>query len=146
MNEPLYQEIDQALAELSRSRDALATLVQRTRDRTVTATSRRRVLAVTVGLRGELRDIVFKGESYRTLPPRELAQLIVHTADEARSRSLAQASAVIGELLPTTTPVWTDSEGAADLDGLVAGMLDRMGGGLSEEDRREVERAWQGEA
>ena len=96
MNEPLYQEVDQALAELSRSRDALATLVQTTRDRTVTATSRRRVLAVTVGLRGELRNIVFKGESYRTLPPRELAQLIIDTVEEARSKSLAQASAVIG--------------------------------------------------
>jgi len=146
MNEPLYQEVDQALAELSRSRDALATLVQTTRDRTVTATSRRRVLAVTVGLRGELRNIVFKGESYRTLPPRELAQLIIDTVEEARSKSLAQASAVIGELLPTSTPVWAAGEGEADFDGLVAGMLNRMGGGLSAEDRREVERAWRGES
>jgi hypothetical protein len=144
MNEPLYQEVDQALAELTRSRQALATLVQATRDRTVTATSRRRVLAVTVGLRGELRDIVFRGESYRTLPPRELAQLIIDTVEAARSKSLAQATAVIGELLPTTTPVWAGGEGEPDFDGLVAGMLDRMGGGLDDTERREVERAWEG--
>lgn len=144
MNEPLYQEVDQALAELGRAREALATLVRTTRDRTVTATSRRRVLAVTVGLRGELRDIVFRGESYRTLPPRELAQLIIDTVEAARSKSLAQATAVIGELLPTTTPVWAGGEGETDFDGLVAGMLDRMGGGLNDTERREVERAWEG--
>jgi len=146
MNEPLYRDVEQALAELSRSRDALATLVQTTRDRTVTATSRRRVLAVTVGLRGELRDIVFKGESYRTLPARELAQLIIETVEEARSTCLAQASAVIAELLPTNMPVWADGDDDPDFDGLVAGMLDRMGRGLSEKDRREVERAWAGDS
>jgi DNA-binding protein YbaB len=76
--------INEAMAELKSQRRAMEQL-QGNLDRIrATVRSKRRQVSVTVDARGEITELTFHGQSYRTMPPADLAKLIVETIQDAK--------------------------------------------------------------
>ncbi|WP_410611323.1 YbaB/EbfC family DNA-binding protein [Amycolatopsis sp. lyj-109] len=70
-----------------------------------------RSLTMTLDGRGELVELVFNGSKYRTLPPAQLAQIIVETLQKGRVEAQQKMSDLMGE---TSVP-------GLDLAGMAAG-------------------------
>ena len=76
--------INDIMAEVERQRAKLVSMQEGFGGLTGYAEAKRRQLSVTVDGRGEILDLTFKGTSYRTMPPKELASLIVDTVQRAQ--------------------------------------------------------------
>jgi DNA-binding protein YbaB len=88
------------LANLARKREDLARIHGSMDEVTNTVRSRRRQVSVTVDGRGEILDLKFHGQSYKSMDPADLAKLILDTIREAREEARAQMWAAVGEIDP----------------------------------------------
>ncbi|SNQ46309.1 conserved hypothetical protein [Frankia canadensis] len=120
--------MEAALAELARTEEITSRI--RTEGAAVTfeASDRNRLLSVTVGAQGDVRELRFRGDGYRDLAPAELADLLVKTIEQARLGARAKALAGMRELMvDLPSPVGRLGE-VASVDELVeelAGMFTR---------------------
>ncbi len=124
-------DVDNRLADATARLEAARQLSQDIRRRAVeasfTATPKNKMFTVTVGGQGELRNIVFRGDAYRSLAPAELARLIVDTVALARDESMSTAMAAIRELAPRTAMPLDLMRPSATLDEFVDNLLDAAG-------------------
>ncbi|MGP4014274.1 YbaB/EbfC family nucleoid-associated protein [Saccharopolyspora sp. 5N708] len=97
----LDAEIERAAAEYQRQRAELRTTAEQLERLSVTVTSTKREVTVTVGPRGELRDLKFPTAAYRSMAPAELAALVLRTAERAREQAGAKVAELMGPMLPT---------------------------------------------
>jgi DNA-binding protein YbaB len=97
---PFENQHEEMVAELERARRLVEELRTQTGQATFKATPKNKMFTVTVGGQGELRTLAFRGDAYRSLPPTELAQLIVDTVERARKASVAEAVAEIEKIVP----------------------------------------------
>jgi DNA-binding protein YbaB len=124
------------LADLGRQREAVGTFQQELAEATTTVAPRNRSISVTVDGQGELVDIKFPSQSYRTMAPAELGRLIVDTVTEARAEARDKAVAMLRDLAPTGLPVGDILRGPVDLDTAMERMDEVMrGAGLGTTDR-----------
>jgi DNA-binding protein YbaB len=91
------------MARLDKKREEVAQLYESQDEVTGTARSPRRQVSATVDARGEVVEVKFHGQSYKTMDPADLGKLIVTTIRDAREEARAQFYAVMAE---------TDPEGA----------------------------------
>jgi DNA-binding protein YbaB len=130
-DEELLAEMRSALEQVQAASDRVR---RQAREAKTTVRDRERLLSVTVGGEGELRQITFHGDAYRDLPPAELADLIVKTTtkarDEARRKLLAGAGAFTGDL----PRLHDTARHASSIDELVEGIVGMVSG--AGEDRR----------
>lgn len=93
-----------------------ATHEKRSKDRRVSAS---------VGPRGDLKSLAFHGESYRKMPAKELADLIVKTVNAAREQAVSEArEQVMQSLDPQLRGLLGGRDGNEDWD--VNSMVDRI--------------------
>jgi hypothetical protein len=91
-----------ALAELAATEEITERIRRQGEEASFRASDRNKLFSVTVDGRGEIRELTFRGDGYRELPPAELADLLVKTIErartEARRRALAGAQELMREL------------------------------------------------
>jgi DNA-binding protein YbaB len=87
---------------------------------TVAKLSKDRSLTVTVGGQGELRNIQFHGTDYRTMPPAEVAAILVETINAARQEMVTKASAAFGEVSKLGSKLRESLIGGSDFEETLA--------------------------
>jgi DNA-binding protein YbaB len=94
------QRIEELFEQYQRQREGFRELHRRMHAISVTATSPRREVAVSVGHGGTVTDIRFPTSAYRRLAPAELTGVIMQTLAEAKNQAQDEAAAIIAPLLP----------------------------------------------
>lgn len=94
------QELNESLARYQRRRQELAEFQRGMAAITVTVTAPRRVVSVTMGNAGEVRELTFPTAAYRSMTPVELATVITKTIEDARSQALDRAAELLSGMLP----------------------------------------------
>jgi DNA-binding protein YbaB len=91
--------LEQTLAQLNELRAKVPELQRQYEDAMNQTRSKDRRVSASVAPRGDLRSLTFHGESWRKMPPKELAELIVKTVNDAREQAVADAQAQLMQSL-----------------------------------------------
>ena len=86
--------------EYQRQRLTLTELHQKIQAISVTASSARRELEVTVNHGGAITDITFTGTGYRKLAPKDLSALILRTIADAKEQAAAESAELLAPMMP----------------------------------------------
>ncbi len=98
MSSPLFNQMENALADLREQQERIREAQERAEEETTTVSSKDRSISATVDHRQRLTGLRFSGTRYRTMAPAELANRIVELVrqaqDEASQKSIATYSAM----------------------------------------------------
>ncbi|MGL5866982.1 MAG: YbaB/EbfC family nucleoid-associated protein [Dermatophilaceae bacterium] len=110
----LVEAYRRQLAELDVTQRRLAEI-------SCTATSRRRVVSVTVGHGGVVRALTFDGSGYTRMAPAELSSTVLAVVEEAQQQAAAEAAEILAPSMPPELVVTADQvrAGRGDLRQLV---------------------------
>ncbi|MEV6229741.1 YbaB/EbfC family nucleoid-associated protein [Saccharopolyspora shandongensis] len=101
MSSPLFNEMEAAMAELRAQQAKIRDAQEQTQKETTSATSKDRMITVTVDHQQRLTAVRFDGTRYRSLAPAELANRIVELVREAQEDAAGKALAMFAQLAPT---------------------------------------------
>ena len=121
---PMENEVAAMADELERARRTAEEVRRKVSEITHKATSKNKILTVTVGGQGDLQKLEFRGEAYRSLAPAELSKLIVETVAKARKASQAQAMAGIREVAPQAAMPLDFLKESTSMDEFIDNILD----------------------
>jgi len=116
MTSPYDEEIERLLAQYRQQREEAAATRQRINETTGTATAPRQTVKVTVGAQGDVTAIEFPTGAYRRLAPKELADILLATIQQARADAMER----VGDLMTVQLP-----EGVT-MQGLIKGEVDPL--------------------
>ncbi|MEV4703726.1 YbaB/EbfC family nucleoid-associated protein [Actinoplanes sp. NPDC049316] len=94
------ERIENLFQEYERQRSSLTEMQQKMREISVSATSPRREVTVTVGQNGVLTDVTFPTGAYKRLTPAELTAVIMQTYADAKEQALQRAAELLAPVLP----------------------------------------------
>lgn len=109
------QQLEEALAQYQRRRTELAEFQQKTADLSVTVTAPRKVVSVTIGNAGVVKDIKFPTAAFKNLSGPELAKVLVTTLEDARAQALDMVADLLAPMLPSGLDPRQVVRGNADL-------------------------------
>jgi hypothetical protein len=92
--------VQAALERLRESSELFARAEREVAAIAVSRTAPRNAMRVTVGARGEIVELSFPTEAYRSMAPAELAALVKDTVTRARSEAADEATAALASFLP----------------------------------------------
>lgn len=110
------QQMEEALAQYQRRRKELAAFQRDAADIAVTVTAPRKVVSVTIGNGGTVKEIKFPTTAYKNLSGPELAKVLVKTIEDARSQALDKVADLLAPMLPPGLDARQVVRGSADLD------------------------------
>ncbi|MGW6391740.1 YbaB/EbfC family nucleoid-associated protein [Streptomyces sp. NPDC055103] len=90
MSNPLEERLAEALAEFEETRTRLDEAAAEAARISVTVTAKDRTVEATVGAQGELTQLRFPTNRYRTMAPAELASIVMGTIAAARSQAASR--------------------------------------------------------
>jgi len=105
MTSPMHDRIEQAYAAFEKQKAAISGLEQAMASAETTVTAKNRAVTVTVDGRGDVVEIKFPTNAYRTMAPAELGNLLVETAKTAREQARETATGMFEALLPARMPL-----------------------------------------
>src|SRR5262245_5582741 len=88
MTTPWDAQIEQLMADYRRHRDEAVDMQEKVRALVATITSAKGLMTAVVGVRGDLRSVVFHSRGYRSMAPAELANVVIDTIERARRAAL----------------------------------------------------------
>jgi DNA-binding protein YbaB len=100
MAEQYEQQLEESLALYHRRRAELTEFQNGMAAISVTVVAPRKVVSVTMGNAGELKEIKFPTTAYRNLTPSELGSVLTTTIEDARSQALDRAAELLSAMLP----------------------------------------------
>lgn len=109
------QELEQSLALYQRRREELAEFQRGMAAISVTVTAPRKIVSVTMGNAGEIREVRFPTPAYKNLTPIELGAVLTRTIEDARSEALDKAAELLSGMLPPGIDAKLLVRGKADL-------------------------------
>ncbi|MFJ4622379.1 YbaB/EbfC family nucleoid-associated protein [Streptomyces sp. NPDC088812] len=124
--ETLSRRLAETLAELDTVTAGLAKAKEELRGATYAVRSRDRAVEVTVGSQGQLTDLKFLDNRYRTMSPTELAASVLEAATQARD---SMSRHVMMTMQPFTGP----RPGVPQLEGFEIDWADVFGPGVLED-------------
>ncbi|MFC8711900.1 YbaB/EbfC family nucleoid-associated protein [Streptomyces sp. NPDC057197] len=89
--EVLQDELGDMTERLKAQRERLIAAQRELNSRTTTVRSKDRTVSVTVGARGEVRDIRFHTEDYRAMDPARLSRALVEIVTRAQQQAAKEA-------------------------------------------------------
>ncbi|GHF44847.1 DNA-binding protein YbaB [Amycolatopsis bartoniae] len=110
------QAIEEAMADLEREKRKLQEVGKVWEEASTTVRAKDNSFAMTFDGRGELSDLTFNGNKYRTLPPAQLAHLIMETLRQGRTQAMEKVQKAMG----------TDGRPGLDYAGMLNGKADPM--------------------
>jgi DNA-binding protein YbaB len=121
-------QMEAAMAELAHTEEITQRIREQGAQTSHRTSDKNKLLSVTVGGRGEIRDLTFRGDGYRDLAPAELADLLMKTIEKARAEARRQALAGLRELmteLPSSVGNLAEAGSAEELMDELLGMFTR---------------------
>jgi len=100
MGEQYEQQLEESLALYHRRRQELGEFQRGMANISVTVVSPRKVVSVTMGNAGELKEVKFPTTAYRNMTPSELGAVLTATIEDARSQALDRAADLLSVMLP----------------------------------------------
>jgi hypothetical protein len=94
------ETIREVLAKLEQQRENLVRLHQNMDEVKGSARSSRRQVSAVVDARGELLELKFHGQTYKSLEPAELSKLIMDTIADAHAKARSSLFDSIGDTMP----------------------------------------------
>lgn len=110
------QQMEEALAQYQRRREELVAFQRDAAGIAVTVTAPRKVVSVTIGNGGIVKEIKFPTTAYKNLSGPELAKVLVTTIEDARSQALDKVADLLAPMLPPGLDPRQVVRGSADLD------------------------------
>ena len=129
MTSPLHDRIEQAYADFERQKLALADIKREMSTAQTTITPKNRALTVTVDGRGDVVEIKFPTNSYRTMAPAELGNLLVETIQTAREQAREQSLNAFKSVLPANLPIMDMLNGSTSADDMIREAMRTFSGG-----------------
>lgn len=127
------QQMEEALAQYQRRREELVAFQRDAADIAVTVTAPRKVVSVTIGNGGTIKEIKFPTTAFKNLSGPELAKVLVTTIEDARSQALDKVADLLAPMLPPGLDPRQVVRGSADLDTVMpADPVDLTGAAVSE--------------
>ena len=130
MSSPMRDQFEQAYADFERSYEAILKAEAEVRSTSSTVTSKNQAVAVTVDGNGEVTEIKFRSDAYRSMPPAELGALLVEVISEGRRKSLQTTAGQLQNLLPADLSALSMFSGDMSLEKVMHEMSKRTGGGV----------------
>lgn len=110
----MNMDIDAAMAALDKERRRLDDISKARQEETTTVQAKDHSLEMTFDGSGELTDLKFNGTKYRSMPPAQLASVIVQTLNDGRAQSMAKLTDLVSsDIMP-----------GVDLAGIASGKVD----------------------
>jgi DNA-binding protein YbaB len=133
MEVPFETTMQQLLDEFHQQREAMLAAQRKLRSVSGTATAPKRAVKVTVGCQGEITELSFPTQAYRTMAPAELAAAVTETIATARAKAMHAMSELMAPLLPAGVSARDAAAGKVDLasfvpDGLPRSLDELLGG------------------
>jgi DNA-binding protein YbaB len=100
MTTPYDQQVEELLDQYRKQREEMAEMQRQLDDTTATVTAPKQVVKVTVGAQGQVNAIEFPTSAYRRLPPKELADTLLNTIQQARAKALEKTNELVSARLP----------------------------------------------
>ncbi|GAA4815439.1 YbaB/EbfC family nucleoid-associated protein [Streptomyces ziwulingensis] len=119
MSTPFDEQIEELQATYRAQLEQIGELQRRMREVSGTATAKAQAMKVTVGPQGELTAVEFPTNAYRRMTPKELADLVVSTVQEARAKATAELAQVMTPHLPEGLDAEHLLRGTADVGRLM---------------------------
>lgn len=115
MSTPFDEQIEELRAGYQAQLAQIGELQRRMREVTGTATAKAQAMKATVGPQGEVLSVEFPTGAYRSMAPKELADLVVSTLQEAREKATAALVEVMAPHLPEGLDATQLLRGTADV-------------------------------
>lgn len=116
MSDPLEERLAEALAEFEETRARLREAGAAAARISATVMSKDRTVEATVGAQGQLTNLRFPSTRYRTMPPAQLASVLMTTIAAARTQAAEQLADVYRPFGPLPGMSPTDEGGFQELD------------------------------
>ncbi|MDG4765991.1 YbaB/EbfC family nucleoid-associated protein [Solwaraspora sp. WMMD406] len=124
MSSAWESQIQQGLAEVRRYQEDLHRMQRSLQERSASVTTPDRAMTVVVGAQGELNEIVFQGQAYRSMAAADLAKAIVGAYQQARSQMAAETEEAVQAFVERGTRIRTGMTGGNPLEDLLAPIRD----------------------
>jgi DNA-binding protein YbaB len=125
----LSEQLAQAREELVKSRQETHEKVAEIRAATVKIAAQDRSLTVTLGSKGDLREIRFNGTHYQRMAPAELSSVLVETINKARqelSGTISESMAPMRALAERTRAAMMDGFASDEMFAPLAQLLTKQ--------------------
>ncbi|MFS0696548.1 YbaB/EbfC family DNA-binding protein [Streptomyces nitrosporeus] len=116
MSNPMEERLAEALAEFEETRAKLSEAGAAASRISATVMSKDRTVEATVGAQGQLTNLRFPSTRYRTMPPAQLASVLMSTIAAARSQAAGQLADVYRPFGPIPGMSPTAEGGFQELD------------------------------
>ncbi|WP_326553461.1 YbaB/EbfC family nucleoid-associated protein [Micromonospora sp. NBC_01813] len=117
-------QIQQGLTEVRRYQEDLGRMQRSMQERSASVTTADRAMTVVVGAQGELKELTFLGQAYRTMAPTDLAKAIVGAYQQARSQMAAETEEAVRAFVERGTQIRARMTGDNPLEDLLAPIRD----------------------
>ena len=134
-NDFAFQAIDEAFEELEKERVKIEEFQRKVNEVSLNVDSPKKVFTMDIDGHGSITGLRFNGTKYRTLPPNELAAMIIETMNKAKFESMKKLEELRGEPLLPGVSVERMAKGDVDLSALMKGVLNSSYGASTEDGR-----------
>ena len=124
--------LEQTLNQLTDLQAQVPDLRKKYEDAAQETRSKDRRVSASVAPTGEVRSLSFHGESYRKMPAKELAELVLRTINQAREQAVTDAREQIFQSLDPQVQALLGGSGATSEDWSVDTMLKRFLGNVGD--------------
>lgn len=114
MSTHYQRQVEELLEEYRTQRANAMAMRRQINETTGTATAAKQTVKMTVSATGEITAIEFPTGAYRRMAPKELADVLLSTFQQARAKALAATAEVMSPHLPAGVTIADLMEGKAD--------------------------------
>jgi DNA-binding protein YbaB len=120
MSSPFQDQLDQAMAALREQQAKIGQTQQELRQASFSVRSKDRMVTATVGAQGELRDLKFHSDEYRSMARAELSAALVEVVAAAREQAAAKVAETFQPFLGAGAKLRESMTGGSEFDELFA--------------------------
>ncbi|MEV0263953.1 YbaB/EbfC family nucleoid-associated protein [Streptomyces sp. NPDC050617] len=128
----IQEQLEAAMADLANHTQRIQELQKNLAETRTSVTSRDRMVTVTLTARGEIAELKFNTEDYRSMPRAQLATVLTTTLNEARAKMTSQVSSQVRPLMGEQTQLAEGMFGGHSMDELLAPLRARRPEGLED--------------
>jgi DNA-binding protein YbaB len=120
MSSPFQDQLDEAMAALREQQTKIQQVQQDLQQASFSVRSKDRMVTATVAAQGELRELKFHSNDYRSMAPAELSAALVEVIAAARKQAAARVAETFQPLLGAGAKLRESMTGGSEFEELFA--------------------------
>ncbi len=116
----LQEQLQSAMAELAEHTERIQEVQKELGRARASATSKDRMVTATVSAHGEITDLKFHTEDYRSMPPAQLGAVLMATVNAARTKMSSQVGGKVRPLMQQQDSLADGMFGGSSVEDLLA--------------------------